>query len=221
MNAAHKIGLLYALAATSLAAGVWLALTSALPPALWLVGAMGAAALLVGYARQDHQLRQRMAAAEGPCWVIWCRNQPVGEIRDADYAALQHRQLHDPRLALAALGCTGRIALRQGLTAMRYLPVLACWLLLAGMLLEPNRLAEGIQASPAIWQEWAEGALVLVVSVWIYLTLWSVITYRQPMPYEEARAEALRQRCQVEGAGEVSLVPAERWRHRPVERVRG
>ncbi|KIA80780.1 hypothetical protein QR66_08385 [Chromobacterium piscinae] len=160
MKPSRKTLVLYGLAGLAGVAGLGLACIGSVLPLLPLAGVMVIAAGLIWYARYDDQLRRRMLAGEGPHWVIWCREEAVGAIRDADYAALQHRLLHDPRLALATLLRASGVALRQLGTALLCLPTALFWLLLIGVVLRPGLLT-GFEQIPA--QMWQTLALIWLV----------------------------------------------------------
>lgn len=161
-------------------------------------------------------LHQRAEAAGGPQWDVELNGVKVGEVSDANYAAIRLAVFGDMRLYVAQCRNGVRVMARAFDAVLMLVPTLTVWGLLAVAMFAPEWAAQALhtlQASSAAelgsMARRLAGALLVLGAMSAVLTM--IVTgarYGFVNRFAEATGLALRRQLGVAAEGEIRLV---RW----------
>lgn len=204
----HKVSLLMAIPIVA-ALGL-LARSSVLVSGLALLGSSLA---LVMRERLVHSLKKRVQQVNPAQWIVHVNDVRVGQINDAQYAAIQLAAYTSPFIWARQIANVATMIWRVIFTMVRVAPMLFFWLAVAALVFAPD---EASQAFHALSQSNPQELKLFLSRLGLAFSILMVMTVPVCMAvspetfgladyFDEAIAEQLRLKCNQATKGRVAL----------------
>lgn len=173
---------------------------------------IGAFASIFLIARRDARLTARMKDDAPSVWDVWMNGVQIGQITDAQYAAIQLHAFRDLRLAVAQALNPGSVALYVAGKVFVGVPLLLFWLLVVTLMVDPECYAEIVQVLRTadladLTARFGNRVLLVptlsILTVGLMVVLGSRFGFRNH--YAETVARMIRQLCDTPAEGDVHL----------------
>lgn len=208
----------------TVAAMVWLtsSISAALPtfphrfagmPAFVVIAALVAALAFYMLTRYEKTLEARIAATDGgPVWQVQINGVTVGEMKDANYAAIRRIVLCDGRLHVAQLFNFGTVAMRMVDYLFTAIPLGAFWLAIGCFFFAPDSFAVVLAAIQKVTPAQAVAAIPMLARILVWVSFLALAAHFAigrrfgfVNQFDQACGSRVRRAIDCAADGEVSL----------------